>query len=80
MIAAKSNCPVLPICIKTKGMRFKLFQRTEIIFGAPIPPETISKLVSEGKSYSEISDFIFEKICVLGQFSHVPIPQETNHD
>ena len=69
MIATHCKCPVLPVCIKTKGMRFRLCKRTEIIIGEPISPETICELSKEGKSYAEITNFIFDKVCSLGNFS-----------
>ena len=31
MIAMKSECPVLPVAIKTKNMRFRFFKRTNVI-------------------------------------------------
>ena len=51
-------------------------RRTEIIIGEPISPETICELSKEGKSYAEITNFIFDKVCSLGNFFPSPALQQ----
>lgn len=67
MIALRAGVPVIPVCIRTRGQRFRFFQRTEVIIGAPIPYES---LLSEGRpDYAAVSARLFDAVCALGGFT-----------
>ena len=66
MIALRAGVPVIPVCILTKGQRFRAFQRTEVIIGKPIPYES---LIPEGRpDYAAVATRIFDEVCALGGF------------
>ncbi len=69
MIASKSGCDLLPICIKPANYKIGLFKRTYIIIGEPVRYSDIP--VTEDMQSSEknkvISDYVFDKICSLGE-------------
>ncbi len=68
MIAARSGAPVLPICIKNRGMKFSAFKRTQIIVGKPI---TVAELGLDGEhasgEFSRASQVVFDAICALDE-------------
>lgn len=66
MIAARAGVGILPVCIKTKKNKLKMFHRTYCIVGDYIPP---SELAFEGlggrEKYEKISRLAFERVCEL---------------
>lgn len=63
MIAARSNCDVLPIFIKTNEYRSSVFGRKTIIIGKPISACVIKDMHTRGMTYHTISQHIFSEIC-----------------
>ncbi len=64
LIAHKTGVPIVPVYIKTKKNRIRLFRRTDIYFGKPIYAEQY--MVFEGKEkYSGIVEMTFDKILEL---------------
>lgn len=72
MIASRAGVGILPIYIKTKCNKVKIFRRTEVIIGEYISPEEISFPEAAGKEkYKKISEYVFDKICTLGENAEV---------
>lgn len=76
MIAHRAQCPVLPVCIRTKKMRHALFRRVDVIVGELIPYEKLP--LSEGgrDAYAAATDVIMRRICLLGGFPTEPSGEE----
>ena len=76
LLCDKTHVTVLPVCLKTKKNRLRIFRRVELIFGEPIPyealaertnGEALSDTTAHGRQteYARISHAIFERICAL---------------
>ena len=66
MFAEKSGVGILPVCIKTKKNKLKLFRKTEFIIGEYISPEELKFEEYTGRErYSKIAEYAFSKIVEL---------------
>lgn len=66
MIAVKSGAPVLPVYIKTKDNRPRIFRRIDIYVGKPITAEEIGYDGESAGEYARISKYLFDRACELG--------------
>lgn len=66
LMAMRSGACVIPVAIRTKANRVRMFRRTDIIFGSVISYETISGFEGRTK-YSDAAAFIFGQICDLSE-------------
>lgn len=66
MIATKAGVPVLPMYIKVKGNRARLFCRKEIIIGKPITVAEMAYDPEASGEYERITKLLFERVCALG--------------
>lgn len=66
MICSRSGAAVLPVHIKTKNYKFRLFRKTEVIIGKPIPYEKLISDDGAAKEYGMITKKIFDEILSLG--------------
>ena len=69
MIAMRSECPVIPVAIETKNMRFRFFKRTNVIIGKPMTHEEMKMIGENSTDYKAITSRIFHDICEIGGFS-----------
>ncbi len=69
LIAYRSKASVLPVCIRTEGVRYKLFRQVEVIFGEPIPYDELGFVNGGNEEYTEVTDRIFKKVLDLGGYS-----------
>ena len=74
MIAARAKCPILPVCIRIKRMRYALLRRVDVIIGKPILPETLG-LLEEAPNYREAAEAAFREICALGGYTPSLLPE-----
>ena len=66
MFADRAGVGILPVCIRTKKHKLKLFRRTEFVIGDYIPPEDIAFEDLAGKEkYQKIADYAFDKLVQL---------------
>lgn len=73
LLCDKTHVTVLPVCLKTKGNRLRIFRSVELIFGEPIPYAQMARPQSEEDGtahthqaeYARLSHIIFERICAL---------------
>ena len=76
LLCDKTHVTVLPVCLKTKNNRLRVFRRVELIFGEPVPydvlaerarDEVFADTTAHGRQaeYARISHAIFERICAL---------------
>jgi len=69
LIAYHSHADVLPVCIKTKDVKYKFMRKIEVIYGKPIK---YSELGFEKGSIGEFKDAtnkIFAEVCKLGGYT-----------
>lgn len=66
MIALKADVPVLPIFIKVKNNKAKLFCRKDVYIGKPITPAEMNYNHENPGEYDRIIGELFAKVCALG--------------
>jgi translation elongation factor EF-G len=73
LFAFRAKCSVLPIHIKTKNYRVRLFRKVTVIIGKPISYEELGFTSEKGNmaEYNAASRYIFERICELGKEEQV---------
>ncbi len=72
LIAYHSHADVVPLCIKTKGGKYGIFKRVEVIFGKPIKNSDLGFESGGSSEYKAATDKIFEEIIKLGDYSSLP--------
>lgn len=66
MIAARAKVGILPVCIRTKKNKIKIFRKTEFVIGELLTPEMLEFPELSGKEkYKAISNLAYSKICEL---------------
>ena len=76
MIAHRAKCPILPVCIRMKKMRYALFRRVEVIVGEVIPYEQLELDTGGQEAYAAATARVFREICRLGGFPTEPSAKE----
>lgn len=66
MIALKADVPVLPVFIKVKNNKARLFCRKDVYIGKPITPAEMNYDPEAPGEYERIMAELFEKVCELG--------------
>ena len=69
MIAMRAGVPMLPVCIKTKRMKYRFLRRIDIFVGAPIDPKALGLEKGGSTEYASATKAVFESICALGGFT-----------
>lgn len=72
LIAFRSGCDVIPVCLKSKKNKYCIFRRIEVIFGEPIKNEELSFTDGGNEEYKRATDLIFSEILNLGGFPALP--------
>ena len=72
MIAYHSECPVVPVAINTKGGKFGLFKRIDVVFGNIIPYSDLGFTDGGRTEYEYATEKIFDEILKLGNNSDLP--------
>ncbi len=65
MLSYRTNSPVLPAFIVTKGRKLRPFRKTTVVIGKPIKPEEL--MISSGtpSEYKAATELIWSRICDL---------------
>ena len=79
LIAYRSGCDVLPVCIKVNNNEYAPFRRVEIVYGKLIKNSELGFSSGGSAEYEKANDYIFSKIGELGDFRDVPAYNENNH-
>ena len=69
LISYRSGAPLVPVCIKTKGIKYRIFRKVEIIFGEPIPYEDLGFSVGGNDEYTSATKMVFDKVIALGGYN-----------
>lgn len=67
MIAYRANVDILPVYIHRKDNKPKLFRKTVVIIGKPIPFSSFNYDGEASGEYQRIANEIFDAICKLGE-------------
>ena len=67
MIAMHANATILPMCIYREGYAPKIFHRTVVSIGKPIPFSSFGYDAEKPGEYNRIAEEIFDEICKLGE-------------
>ncbi len=67
LICTRAGADVIPTYIMRKNNAFKLFRRTWVIIGEPIPFREFAYDPEANGEYARITGIIFDRICTLGE-------------
>lgn len=70
LIAFRSKAPMLPVCIKTKAVKYRLFRRVEVIFGEPMSYSELGFTNGGNDEYMTATKKVFDKVVELGGYSY----------
>ena len=66
LIAARSGADVLPVCVKTKGGKVKMFRKNYLVIGKLIKNEELDVENNKGsEGHQKIAEQIFDGVCEL---------------
>ena len=68
LIACHSHCDVIPVCLKTKDVKYKFLRKIEIIFGKPIKYSELGFDKGGFGEYKDATDKMFSEVCLLGGY------------
>lgn len=68
MIAYRSGAPLVPVCIKTEGIKYSLFKKVTVIFGKPIPYEDLCFTDGGSDEYKTATEKVFNEVISLGGY------------
>lgn len=71
MMASRSGVGVIPVFIKTKKGKLRMFRRTRVIIGEYIPPEELTVEITGREKYKAVTEKIFDRVCSLGENTEV---------
>ena len=71
MIASRSGVGVMPVYIKTKKGKLRIFRKTRVIIGEYISPEELAVDVTGRDKYKAVTEKIFDRVCTLGETTEV---------
>ena len=74
MIEWHSRATVVPAYIRTKGNRVRMFQKTELILGEPIPFDAFGFEGGGSAQYKRATERVFHDICALGGYERPVLP------
>ena len=72
LICYRSKCDVIPVCIKTKGHKYRFLRRIEIEFGKPIKYADFGFVNGGTDEYRAATDKIFGEVLRMGGFEAEP--------
>ena len=72
LIAYRSQAAIIPVCIKIKNQKYRLFRRTDVIIGKPITIGELGLHSGGNAAYSSASKIAFDRLCELGGFDFPP--------
>ncbi len=78
MIAFHAGAPMLPVCIKMKNNRYRLFRRIDVIVGKPLLPDDLGFSSGGSHEFAVATGRTFDEICRLGGFEKSVTPDKNN--
>ena len=80
MVAYRSGCDVIPVFLKTKGNKYGIFKKTEIIYGAPIKHSELGFKNGGKDEYDAATEKIFDAVLKLGGYSRAQAKENALED
>lgn len=80
MIAMRAGVPLLPVCIKTKRMKYRFMRRIDIIVGTPVDPTALGLTNGGSAEYTVATKAVFDELCSLGGFEAEEAPHAQSGD
>ena len=68
LIAYKAHADVIPVCIRTDGVKYKFLRKIDVIVGKPIKYAELGFLNGGSEEYKQATAKIFSEICTLGGY------------
>ena len=65
MIALRADVAVLPVFIKVKDYKVRLFRRTTLVIGKEITPDEMRSVMTSNEDYKSAAEHIFSEITKL---------------
>jgi 1-acyl-sn-glycerol-3-phosphate acyltransferase len=65
MLCLRAGVQVLPVCLRSRGDKTRLFRRTEILIGEPITIAQLNAAEPSHAEYVRVTELIFDRICAL---------------
>ena len=72
LIAYRSKCDVIPVCLEIKGGKYGIFRKTKVIFGKPISNESLGFVNGGHEEYEKATDIMFSEVINLTDYSYLP--------
>ena len=79
LIAYRSKKDVLPVFIKTKNNRYRIFRRIEIIIGKPIKNADLRIDAPNQEQYENATRYVFSNLIALGGYTPLPLQEENKN-
>ena len=68
LIAYKAHCGIIPVCIRTKNVKYRFLRKIEVIFGKPLSFGELGFTSGGSAEYREVMDKVFNNILELGGY------------
>ncbi len=61
LVAARSQCPIVPVYVKTKGQRLRLFRTVTVIFGKPLSLQELGYVDGSAENLHAMAQRLMEE-------------------
>ncbi len=80
LIAYHSKAKVIPVCIKVKNFKYRLFRRIDIIYGKPISFDELGFKNGGYGEFKKAAEIAFDAVCTLGGYEKTPVPENGSEE
>ncbi len=82
LIAYRSECDVIPVCLQMKNGKYGLFRKVEVRFGKPIPNSAFGFKNGGHDEYERATDLMFGEVVNLSDYASLPFydPEKDKHN
>ena len=82
LIAYRSKCDVIPVCLQMKGGKYAPFRKVNVIFGKPIPNSSFGFEKGGHDEYEKATDLMFGEVIKLSDYDSLPDydPKKDKHN
>ena len=72
LIAYRSGCDVIPVCIQMKNGKYGLFRKIDVVFGERIENSEFNFQNGGRDEYDKATELMFDKVVALSKYSDLP--------
>ena len=82
LIAYRSGCDVIPVCIQMKNGKYGLFRKIDVVFGGKIENSKFDFKNGGRDEYDKATELMFDKVVALSKYSDLPSydPNKDKHN